>query len=139
MAKFQSRIHELALAHAEHLFRSRSIGTGRKAGKPWNPFPNEHFAKLISLESRPKVDIEEPMRLGEKGDDVISPATVHATASVGDEDHFRLTVTIEVLARVVLVENHAEPSRTEHHLPAAVVDRRSASVAIDSAIARRAK
>jgi tetratricopeptide (TPR) repeat protein len=51
------------------------------------------------------------MRLGEKRDHLISPATVHAAASVGDEHHFGLAVAIEVLAREVLVENHAEPSR----------------------------
>src|SRR6267154_89285 len=139
MAKFQSRIHELALAHAEHLFRSRSIGTGRKAGKTRNILPDEHFAEFILLESRAKRGIEEPVRFGEKRDDGIGPAAVRATASVREENYFGLAVAVEVLAGVVLVENHAKPSRAEHHVSADGVDRRGAPVAIYSTIARRAQ
>src|SRR5207244_4627533 len=83
--------------------------------------------------------IEEHGRFGEKRDDGIVPAAVRATASVCEENYFGLAVAVEVLAGVVLVENHAKPSRAEHHVSAAVVDRRGAPVAIYSTIARRAQ
>ncbi len=79
------------------------------------------------------------MGFGGKRDDVIVPAAVIAAASIGDEDYFGLAVAVEVLRRVILVENYAKPGCAEHHVPAAIVDRRSAPVAIHSAIARRAK
>src|SRR6185437_6891178 len=64
---------------------------------PGNILPNEHFTGLISLESRPIRDIEEPAGFGGESDDVIVPAAVIATASVGNEDHFGFAVAVEVL------------------------------------------
>src|SRR6185312_9824645 len=106
---------------------------------PGNILPNEHFTGLISLESRPIRDIEEPAGFGGESDDVIVPAAVIATASVGNEDHFGFAVAVEVLSRVVLVENHLKPGRAEHHMSASVVYRRGTPVAIKSAVARRAE
>ena len=50
-----------------------------------------------------------------------------------------VTVAVKVLTGVIFVKDHAKPSRAEHHVAGAVVDRPGALVASAFAVARRAQ
>ena len=60
-----------------------------------------------------------------------------APARISNENDLGLAVTVEVLARMTFVENHAKPSRAKHYTTAAVVDCGSAVVAVSVGVARR--
>jgi hypothetical protein len=85
------------------------------------------------------IDVEELVRFWEKGNDVVGPAAVIATAGVGDEDHLGLAVAIEILASVILVKNHVKPGCAEHDPSCSVVDGSSALVAVALAVPGRAE
>src|SRR5215470_9424767 len=123
-AEFGCGIHEFALANAKHPFRSQRAGHGRESIRAEDGLPNDHFPVAVLLESHATgfVDIAQLVRLRPKGDNVVRPAAMIASACIGDENDLGLAVAVEVLARMSSVEDYAEASRTEHYTTAAAVD-----------------
>jgi hypothetical protein len=73
------------------------------------------------------------------GFDHVSTTKSNSTRAIAARPRKKRKDGAQVLARVVLGENHTKPRCAEHHLSAAVVDGRSAPVAVYSAVARGAK